>query len=253
MQGINKTGFHTGNVTISTDKNTLYYTRCTLNGNALSHCDIFQSKGSDGNWNEGTIITGINGSDFTVKHPAYGKKNGKDGLYFASNQAGGQGGWDLYFAPKLADGSFGQSENLGNKINTIGNEETPFYKNGVLHFSSDGHPTIGGYDVFEASETGSGFTNPKNMGVGVNSYVNDMYYTVSEDNWRGFLVSNGPGTTSLKSETCCDDIFAVKLPFTSDINVTTFDAEKQNPLSGVTVKLIELTGKYRPKQSQPYG
>jgi peptidoglycan-associated lipoprotein len=252
-KNINQTGFHTGNMTLSADKNTMYFTRCQLNNNVLAHCDIFASKRAADDWAEATKLTGVNNDASTSKQPAIGTMNGKTGLYFVSDRPGGMGGWDLYFSEMMPDGSFATPINMGEKVNTVGNEETPFFKNGTLYFASDGLPTIGGYDIFSSRISGSSAETARNLGKGVNSSVDDMYFTIADNDYQGYVVSNRKGTNSLKSETCCDDIWTVELPFTNNLLATAIDRDSKVALKDVTVRLIEIGGAGRQSKTNPAG
>jgi peptidoglycan-associated lipoprotein len=250
-KNINQTGFHTGNMTLTTDKNTMYFTRCQLNNNVLAHCDIFSSKRAADDWAEAVKLTGVNSESSTAKQPAVGTMNGKSGLYFSSDRLGGMGGWDIYFSEMMPDGTFSTPINLGEKVNTVGNEETPFFKNNTLYFASDGLPTLGGYDIFSSRITGSTAETARNLGKGVNSNVDDMYFTIADNDYQGYVVSNRKGTNSLKSETCCDDIWTVELPFTNNLMVTAIDRDSKTPLKNVTARLIEIGSTGRQSKTNP--
>ncbi len=104
--------------------------------------------------------------------PAF-SKNGKT-LYFASNRRGGQGGVDLYSATVDARGNWGRVQNMGPEINTRGNEMFPFVAlDGRLYFSSDGHPSLGGLDLFVAVRR-NGKISIENLGVPMNSSADDF-------------------------------------------------------------------------------
>ncbi|HNX07465.1 MAG TPA: OmpA family protein [Bacteroidales bacterium] len=100
-------------------------------------------------------------------------------LYFTSDRDGGLGGLDIYKATRQANGKWGQVENLGDTINTEYNEEGPFIlSNNTLYFCSQGHNTMGGYDIFYSKRTKDGkWTIPVNMGYPINTTDNDMFYT----------------------------------------------------------------------------
>ncbi len=85
-------------------------------------------------------------------------------LYFASDMPGGFGGLDLYAADVLADGTLANITNLGATVNSAQNEKHPYINGHYIFFSSEGHETYGGYDVFRASMTDKGITNRTNIG-----------------------------------------------------------------------------------------
>jgi len=246
-QQINREGFHQGNVSISSDGKTMYFTRVEMQNMGLTSSKIFYAeKGSDG-WGAANEVAGANG-DFIAKHPFEGELYGEKVLFFVANIPGGKGGFDLYYAPKKGEGSFGLPVALDG-LNTPEDEVTPFYRDGKLYFSSNGYPSFGGLDVFESQWNGAAWSTPKNMGMGVNTSLDDQYYFQNTDGQSGFLVSNRPGPNNLKSKTCCDDIYAweierVKVELTAKTLRRKRKGEKENPpLDGCTVQVIDVTDK----------
>ncbi len=247
---INREGWHQGNVSITPDGKTMYFTRAQLveKGQDLAESKIYVSqKGSDG-WGGANEATGVNG-DFIAKHPCEGELFGEKVLFFVANMPGGKGGYDLYYAPKKTEGVFGLPVNLGDVVNTPGDESSPFYQDGKLWFSSNGRPTIGGYDVFETQWNGAVWSEPKMMPLGINTSLDDMHYTRSNDGMEGFVVSNRPGPNSLKSKTCCDDIYAWEIErIKVELLAKTFrlrrKGDKENqPLKGCVVTMLDVTEK----------
>ncbi|MBK7937665.1 MAG: OmpA family protein [Lewinellaceae bacterium] len=247
---INREGWHQGNVSVTTDGRTMYFTRVQFaeGGQSIGESKIYYStKGSDG-WGAANEVTGVNG-DYIAKHPCEGELFGEKVLFFVANMPGGKGGFDIYYAPKKTNGVFGMPVNLGEVINTVGEESTPFYQDGKLYFSSNGQPTIGGLDVFESQWNGSVWSAPKVLPPGINSSVDDQFYTRTPDGMSGFLVSNRPGPNNLKSKTCCDDIYAWEIERVKvDLTARTFrfkrKGEKENPaLTGCTVYVYDVTDK----------
>ena len=113
-------------------------------------------------------------------------------LYFSSNRRGGKGGLDLYRVPIDNSGRFGRPINLGAVINTPGDEIFPFISgNGKLYFSSNGHPSIGGLDLFVASRNENEIV-VEHLGVPMNSIGDDFAISLS-DSTQGYLSSNRPG------------------------------------------------------------
>ncbi|HOY33199.1 MAG TPA: OmpA family protein [Bacteroidales bacterium] len=100
-------------------------------------------------------------------------------LYFTSDRKGGYGGLDIYMVTKLPNGNWGEAKNLGDVINTEYNEDGPFIlSNNTLYFCSEGHNTMGGYDIFYSRlKNDATWSEPVNMGYPINTTDNDMYYT----------------------------------------------------------------------------
>lgn len=240
-QQINRPGYHNSNVTLSPDGRRMYFTRQQLGGNVVTESKIYMSERSGNGWGPANEVTGVNG-DYVARHPAVGELYGKEVLFFSSNMSGGTGGYDLYYASYLGDGKYDQPKSLGPKINTIGDDITPFYRDGILYFSSDGHPTLGGFDIFSSEWDGVTWSEPKNMGKGFNTMVDDLYFMLNNEGASGFLLSNRPGTRSLKSKTCCDDIYNVSLKIIlADLIAKSFDSETKEGLNGVKLRLIDVT------------
>ena len=111
-------------------------------------------------------------------------------LYFGSNMPGGFGGADIYRS-RLIDGAWSEPENLGSGINTPGNEVYPFMsEDGLLFFSSDGHPGLGKKDIFFVQETSSGWSEPAHLEPPINSPEDDFGFITNEDFSEGYLSSN---------------------------------------------------------------
>ena len=151
--------------------------------------DLYISTKRDGNWStpERLAISDSIGWDGS---PAF-SRDGKT-LYFSSNRRGGKGGLDLYRAPMDNSGRFGRPINLGSTINTRGNEIFPYVsEDGKLYFSSDGHPSLGGLDIFVASRSGDEI-QIEHLGIPVNS-VGDDFGLFLSDLTQGYFSSNRVG------------------------------------------------------------
>ncbi len=234
---VNRPGVHTGNVTVSPDGERMYYTRTEFNANKMVSSAIYMSARTSDGWGAATKV--LDG-DYLVKQPTVGEMYGSEVLIFASDMAGGYGGMDLYYS-KIEGDSYSSPTNLGDAINTAGDDVTPYYKDGTLYFSSTGHPGIGGLDVFSSQWSGS-WNAPVNIGAGINSSYDDIYYSIDDSGYNGFVVSNRPSRRSLKSRTCCDDIYTVSIKeVLLDLRAITFDAKTKASLDGVDVQLVEMT------------
>ncbi len=235
---INREDFHTGNVKISPDGTAMYFTRAEIDPstNAVTSSKIFVSFGSDGNWGPAQEVQGVNGP-YLAKHPAVGELFGREVLYFSSDMEGGDGGFDIYYATNKGDGVFGDPVRLL-QVNTPGDEETPFYKDGNLYFSSTGFPGMGGYDIFYSTWDGKRWSNPINMGKGYNSPLDDLFFSLSPDGYSGFLTSNREGTSSVESSTCCNDIYEVLLEKVEATLVTGAFTEDKKPIDSTDFQLI---------------
>jgi hypothetical protein len=100
-------------------------------------------------------------------------------LYFVSDRSGGFGGKDIWASERLSKGNWSDPVNLGDKVNTASDEESPFMMSdgATLNFSSKGHNSMGGYDIFSATQNDDGFwSNPENLGTPVNTISDDFFY-----------------------------------------------------------------------------
>lgn len=129
-------------------------------------------------------------------------------IYFASNRAGGYGGVDIYVTRKLPNGKWGLAQNLGPTINTKFDEDFPNISNDgkTLYFSSKGHTSMGGYDIFKASwdHVKRIWTTVKNIGYPINTPEDNMNYRESESGRTGYisaLRANGMGDLDVYSVT----------------------------------------------------
>ncbi len=237
---INRAGFHTGNPSISADGSRLFFTRAELTGNEVSNSKIFVSEQKGDQWSPPEELGGINGN-YIAKQPTPGLLFGKEVLFFSSNMPGGFGGFDLYYANKISETVYDIPVNLGPTVNTVLDEETPFFLNNKLYFSSTGHPGLGGFDIFRSGWDGEHWGKVENMGKGYNSSYDDLFFSVNEEGKIGFLVSNRPDelSHSVKSKTCCDDIYEFHIrEVVIDLITNTFDGDK--PLTGAKVTVFEI-------------
>jgi len=238
---INRPDFHTGNVKFSSDGESMYFTRAEIDPatNAVTSSKIYVSYGADGSWSPPQEVQGVNGA-YLAKHPAPGELFGREVLYFSSDMEGGDGGFDIYYATKKGDGVFAEPVPLIG-INTIGDEETPFYKDGNLYFSTNGLPGMGGLDIYYTTWNGTKWSKPINMGKGYNSPLDDLFFSLSPDGYSGFLTSNRPGTSSVESSTCCNDIYEVLLTKVEASLITGAFTEDKKPIDSTDFQLVELT------------
>jgi outer membrane protein OmpA-like peptidoglycan-associated protein len=150
-------------------------------------------------------------------------------LYFISNKPGGYGGRDLYVSKLTSDGDWGKAENLGPNINTPYDEDAPFiHPDGVsLSFSSNGHNTMGGFDIFTSLLSDDGiWSEPINVGYPVNTTDDDAFYVVSPNNKTAYLSSFREGGLGEK-----------------DNYMITFPNRKETALTLIKGNVIDESGK----------
>lgn len=161
-------------ISISGDGEKLYLFKDTKSNSG----DIYVSEKTDDSWSEPKRLA-IN-SKYWEGHAAV-NSNG-DFMLFSSNRVGGYGGQDLYSATLLENGKWGNIKNLGSTINTKYNEDAPFFQpdDSTFNFSSQGHTSMGGYDIFEAKmNADKTYSAPRNIGYPINTTSNDIFYSTS--------------------------------------------------------------------------
>lgn len=204
--------------------------------------DVWQSELVDGVWQEPVRM---NKNINTKGHePSVYITPDEKMLFLVSDREGGFGGRDIYLSQKLEDGTWGPVTNLGPQINTIHDDDAPFVgEDGkTLFFSSKGHNSIGGYDVFKTIMDESGkWTSPINLGMPINSAGDDIYYIVNADNTVAFYSSSrllGMGDM---------DIYRVQLECrnlpNTEIRGLIVAGEKQLPVGAKIVITDKETGK----------
>ena len=205
LGGVNKYGkklnsqFHESTTAFSKDGKTVYFTRNNYNNgkkgsdtNKVTLLKIYRATLVDSVWTNITELP-FNSDSYQVANPAL-SNDGKT-LYFSSDMEGSLGLSDIFKVALNEDGSFGSPENLGPAINTEGRETFPFVSaKNELYFASDGHPGLGGLDIFIAKiEKDGPFKEVLNVGEPANTSKDDFAMIINADSKRGFLSSNRDG------------------------------------------------------------
>lgn len=241
------TKYHEGIVSFSPDGKTMYFSResffekeyekDSLTKVKYSLLHLFKATKTGDTWSnvEGFAI---NSKDYSIKNPSV-SPDGKT-LYFASDMPGGFGMFDIYQASINENGSLGKPMNLGQKVNTQGQEMFPFISsNNTLYFSSNGHLGLGNLDVFHTKVV-DGKTGPvRNIGIPINSSADDFAFNLDEETKEGYVSSNRDGGLG------GDDIYAIKrLQPLNDVLVagTVVDSKTGNPVNAASVTLYDDQG-----------
>lgn len=200
------------NGSFSEDGLRFYFNVCENINVSELRCAIYLSEFKEGKWQlPYKLNDDINTKNHTNTQPS---EAANKILYFSSNRPNGLGKLDIWYCERKEDGTFTAVKNVGNQINSIDNEITPFYDSKLnrLYFSSDWHAGYGGYDVFYATKIADTYTTVTNAGLPINSSYNDIYFNLNKDNSnKGYLASNRKGALFLKGESCCNDIFKVEI------------------------------------------
>jgi tetratricopeptide (TPR) repeat protein len=176
---------HDAGIIYSSDGQTLY---------TYKKDKLWKSIFKDNEWTElSKLGDNVNESQFNV--PSISVTQDGKTMFFVTTKKDGFGGKDIYKSTKDANGNWGSPENLGAEINTEFDEDAPFLSNDgkILYFSSKGHDGIGGYDIFKSEFIDGKLSKPVNMGIPLNSPVNDIYLVIDEKNEIGFFSSDREG------------------------------------------------------------
>lgn len=171
----------------------LYFTRCSNAEDEATNCKIIVIKRTGKGWGEPQVLNLGSDSTVTNGHPAISKDELT--LVFSSDRKGGQGGKDLWIATrKSAADDFNKPLNIGALVNTPGDEVFPFFKNDTtLYFASNGHPGLGGLDIFKTLKRDGEWIEPINLEIPVNSNADDFGIIFQPGEEQGFLSSNRKG------------------------------------------------------------
>lgn len=233
---------HDGPLTFNSDGTKMYFSRNNYHDNkkikdskGTMQVGIYSADLIDGVWTNVKPI-GLNNPNYLVYNPSLSKDGTK--LYFASDMPKGYGGTDIYVSKINEDGSFGQPKNLGEVVNSEGNETFPFiYKDGVLYFSSDGHVGMGLLDVFATvKDENDEIVNIINLGDPINSKKDDFTYFLSDDGFKGYVSSNRKGGIGN------DDIYAFDRIPPLRLKGQIFDDVNNEPIEGAKVVLVRKNG-----------
>ncbi|MFT6728145.1 MAG: hypothetical protein ACJAV7_002612, partial [Flavobacteriales bacterium] len=238
FEGPLNTRFHEGPLAFSSDGNTVYFTRNNYTDGhrgrsmeRITKLKIYTSKKLATGWTK-PIEFKHNSDQYSSGHPTLNTDCTK--MYFVCDKPGGFGETDIYMC-RMTNGEWSSPINLGPGINTERSEMFPFiHADGTLYFSSDGHPGLGGLDVFEASQKDGFFYKVENTGYPLNSSGDDFGILVNPEKDRGYLSSNraeGEGK---------DDIyyFTMQARKTLSIAGMVIDEDTNEPLAGATIELL---------------
>ena len=178
-------------LTFSPDEKTVYYTRSSVEKSLeFKLYKATLEEDSHGNWINNELLS-INMDNVSIETPFV--NHAGDKLYFSANMPDAIGGYDLYVSDIHTDGSLGTPKNLGSLINTTSDDKYPSLSmdDKYLYFSSRGHETIGGYDLFSSKISKGNYKAPRNMGNTINTAYDEIgYFLAAKD--KGYVSSNRP-------------------------------------------------------------
>ena len=245
LSGDVNTKYHDGTFCFTPDGKTMYFTRDNYvdkqyktDTAGVSRLKLFSAQNANGKWGNITELP-FNNDNYSVGHPAVSPDGKK--LYFSSDMPGGMGQSDIYVVDIKKHNKFGKVKNLGPNINTEGRENFPFIsQHGDLYFSSDGHPGLGGLDVFTCRSVDGKFARPRNLGVPLNSGKDDFSFYIDDATKDGFLASNRDS-----NRIGDDNIYTVKnVKPVCDVLISTkvVDAKTGKIIPGASVTLTDNEG-----------
>lgn len=227
--------FEDGTPCISSDFSVLYITRCKKGKNQQLGCQVLKTSSEANGWSDPQVVFENFGDSITTAHPAISP----DGaiLYFVSDMPGGLGENDIWKVTKSEGGGWGEPVNLGEEINTPGNELYPFvHADGTLYFSSDSRVGLGGLDIYKAVQDETGGWLVENMKPPINSSEDDFGIVFEAEVERGFFSSSRKGRGN-------DDIFSFVLPpLNFSVNGVVKDEKTDQVLLGSTVRSVSSDG-----------
>lgn len=196
------TRYHEGPVSFTADNQKIFFTRNNFlrgkrgkSSNNVTKMKIYSARMVNGRWEEIQELP-FNSDEYDIRHPAI-SPDGRTLVFSREGGNEGQGGYDLYVSYFIGN-QWTAPENLGAEVNTKGNEGFPFiHEDGSLFFASDGHPGLGGLDVFLTQkvtvDNDSSWIRPLNIGVPFNSKKDDFGLILHRDQQSGYFSSNREG------------------------------------------------------------
>jgi len=232
-----------GSITFSPDGNTAIFAKGNSDGKKdRRSVDLFIAEKRNGQW-QVPIPMPINSPEYWDSSPAF--NNTGTTIYFASDRPGGYGGSDIYRATINARGRWSDVTNMGEDINTAGDEAFPYVSpDNKLYFSSDGHAGFGQYDLFEAVNRGGNVT-VRNLGPSFNTPSDDFGLIYTDFPFEGFFSSNREGGAGGDDIYSFVDNSADLKQITYVLKGTTFQRDEDSVrsiLGNVHVKLMDESG-----------
>jgi len=226
-----------GSVFLNKRGTVMYLTQCKVEKKKALGCGIYVAKRKGKLWGTPQLLQIKVDNNTTIGHPALSED--ETILIFSSDLSGGYGGKDLWISVKGKRNTWSDPVNLGPMVNTPGDEMFPFlHTDGTVYFSSNGHVSMGGMDIYKTSQDENGaYKLPVNLKSPVNSLADDFSMIIEKDGERGYLTSNRDGGKG------GDDIYQFELPpLQLALKGVVTDSKTGGIMTGVTVQLIGNDG-----------
>lgn len=235
---INTAEANEGAATMNSRKNEIFFTRCKFEKKEKMGCKIYTARKRGRDWDVAEEVKLSDADTVVIGHPVLAQKD--ELIIFASDMAGGKGGKDLWYAVyDRREKSFSAPVNLGGEINTPGDEMFPFvHEDGRLFFSSDGHPGMGGLDIFSAESVGDKkWGKVENMKYPINSVNNDFGIIFDGTEQKGYFSTDRSGGRG------GDDIWSFRMPpLRFIIEGTVTDLASGDPIPNAKVQMTGTDG-----------
>ncbi len=231
---------HESSAVFTSDLKTMYFNRTgdkqvQVGNERIATVKMYKAEFKDGKWTNVTMLP-FSSDEYSVQHPALSKDEKQ--LYFSSDMKGTIGSFDIFVVDINEDGTFSQPRNLGENINTKHREQFPFIADdGSLYFASDGHQGHGNLDVFMSYKLNDiDFDKPQNLGLVINSEMDDFNLILDYKTGKGYFSSNRTGDDNLYTVAIEEN----KLQFLVEGEVR--DKNSLQLLPGSVVKLFNEAG-----------
>ncbi len=247
---------HTANGCFAPGGDRFYFSKCSEGDTMIFTCRIFVSKFAAEHWGPAELVPGnVNEEGSSNTMPWIAKVGKKEVLFFSSNRKlQGRGGYDIWYSvvdPR--NGSYRRPQNCGKKINTTGDEITPYYDSRVnkLYFATNGLKSFGGFDIYSADGGPSRYTAVNNLGYPINTSADELYYVKDPvGKPDAYVVSNRIGSFALKNPTCCNDIWRIQNEPKLTIIGKVLSKKTQDLMPQTVVKMTDQKGEMNTYNSE---
>lgn len=251
-----------GNFVYSPYTDKYIFSKCFRNDKGKVTCKLYikEKDKAKGGWKVAQELTyPVNMAGYTSTQPTivYDTLTKRELLYFVSDRPGGKGGLDIWYTSYNAKKQEWAEPKNGGIMNTTEKECTPFFHipTQTFYFSSDGHGSAGGLDVYKTFKDNEGrYVKPQNLSFPINSPQDDLHFMLDKSGKNGVVVSNRPGGTPFFHETCCDDIYTFRIndakPFNCTLEIAISDPDSTpNKSRLLNITLVDLKTKQEKKDT----
>jgi peptidoglycan-associated lipoprotein len=237
-----------GNPAVNSKFNNLYFTRCGTEKGSAQGCQIYVSRRTGRTWGDPKKLELGGDSTSVIGNPTL--SHDELTIFYSADFEGGFGGKDIWMASRKTPGDdFKKPVNLGSLVNTPGDEMFPFMRNDtMLYFASNGHPGLGGLDIFRTTFSNGAWTKPTNLMYPMNSSGDDFSIIFNPEGDQGFMSSNRKGGRGN------DDIYAfINPPLLYTLQGVVKDDRTLQFIQGASVKLVGSNGSAVEAKTDPKG